>query len=180
MDEGRQSQTWDGPTVWTHLVLLMHSGISSRSQHMALTRIPSSPLPVKAGAPKCSILFIVLFLIFISDLSDSLGNPFYQFLDDSILCRDILHTSNRQVWNVTSWSNTWKITFNPDKCHTHTISLPMDHLANPPILFLKNSPDEVPQSNSWVSQSSVILLRQTTCGRWRLVAGEVEQLQLGE
>ena len=26
--------------------------LSSRSQHMALTRIPSSPLPVKAGAPK--------------------------------------------------------------------------------------------------------------------------------
>ena len=71
---------------------------SSRSQHMALTRIPSSPLPVKAGAPKCGILFIVLFLIFISDLSDSLGNPFYQFLDDSILCRDIPHPSNRQVW----------------------------------------------------------------------------------
>ena len=72
--------------------------LSSRSQHMALTRIPSSPLPVKAGAPKCRILFIVPFLIFISNLSDSLGNPFYQFVKDSILYRDIPHTSNRQVW----------------------------------------------------------------------------------
>ena len=75
---------------------------------------------------------------------------------------------------VTSWSNTWKITFNPDKCHTPSISLLMDHLANPPILFLKILLTKFTHSNYWVSQS-MIFLRQTTCGSWRLAAGGVEE-----
>ena len=46
---------------------------------------------------------------------------------------------------MTSWSNTWNMSFNPDKYHILTTSLRKDRLANPPIYFL-NNPLEVVQS----------------------------------
>ena len=39
---------------------------------------------------------------------------------------------------ITSWSNTWNMSFNPEQSHTLTISLQKDHTANPPIYFLNN------------------------------------------
>jgi len=70
--------------------------LSSRSQCMALTRILSSPLRQGWSTPmQYSVHTVILFLIFINYLS--LENPFYLFPDDSILCRDIPHTSDRQA-----------------------------------------------------------------------------------
>ena len=99
-----------------------------------------------------SVLGPVLFLIFINDLSDSVENPLYLFADDYTLCRTIAHHSDRQVaasslsadlYKITSWSNTWNVSFNPDKSHTLTVSLQKDCLANSPIYTL-NPLEEVP------------------------------------
>ena len=107
---------------------------------MALNGILSSPLPVKAGVPQGSVLGPVQFLIFINDLTDSLENLLYLFVHDSTICCDIPHPSDRQAAasslssdldKITSWSNTWKMSFNPDKSHIYTISLQQDRLATP-------------------------------------------------
>ena len=38
-----------------------------------------------------------------------------------------------QIWRkITNWSNTWNMSFNPDKSHTLTMSLRKDRLENPP------------------------------------------------
>ena len=80
-----------------------------------LNGILSSPLPVKAGVLKGSVLGPVLFLIFINDLSDSLENPAYVFADDTILCFIISHTSDRltaassnsaELKRIRTWSHT--------------------------------------------------------------------------
>ena len=57
----------------------------------------SIPLSVKAGVSQGSVLGTVVFLIVIDDLAESLGNPLYLFADDSTLCRDIPHLSDRQA-----------------------------------------------------------------------------------
>ena len=101
----------------------------------------SSLIPIQAGVPQGSVLGPVLFMVFINDLSDSLENPLYLFADDSTLCRTICHPSDRQaaafsltadLGKVTNWSNTWNVSFNPDKSHTLTMSLGKDRLETPP------------------------------------------------
>ena len=44
---------------------------------------------------------------------------------------------------ITNWSNTWNMSFNPDKSYTLTMSLRKDRLENPPIHFLNNPLEEV-------------------------------------
>ena len=101
------------------------------SQRVPLNGVLSSPLPVHAGVPQGSVLGSALFLVFINDLSDSLENPLYLFADDSTLCRTICHPSDRHaaaysltadLGKITNWSNTWTMSFNPDKSHTHYVS----------------------------------------------------------
>ena len=85
-------------------------------------------------------------------ISLTLENPLYLFVDDSILCRTICHPSDWQaaapslfadLGRITNWSNTWNISFNPDKSHTLTLSLRKDSLENLPIHFLNNPLEEV-------------------------------------
>ena len=75
------------------------------------------------------------FYIFINDLSDSLENSLYLFADDSTLCRTNCHPSDQQaaasslsadLGKITNWSNTWNMSFNPDKSRTLTMSLRKD------------------------------------------------------
>ncbi len=44
---------------------------------------------------------------------------------------------------ITSWSNTWNMSFNPHKSHTRPIALRKDCLANPHIYFLNNLLEEL-------------------------------------
>ena len=118
--------------------------LSWLSHHVVLNGVLSSSLPVQAGVTQGSVLGPVIFLVFINDLSDPLENPLYLFADDSTLCRTICHPSDRQaaassltadMGKITNWSNTWNMSFNPDKSHTLTMSLRKDRLENPPSTF---------------------------------------------
>jgi len=90
----------------------------------------SSSLPVQAGVPQGRVLGPLLFMVFISDLSNSLENPLYLFSDNSILCRTICHPSDWQAAafllsadldKITSWTDNYNMSFIPDKSHTLTI-----------------------------------------------------------
>ena len=118
--------------IQVHLHSWLADFLSYHSQRVALNGILSSPLSVQAGAPQGSVLGPVLFLVFINDLSYSLENPLYLFADDSTLFHTIGHPSDRQaaaslltadLGKITNCSNTWNMSFNPDKSHTLTMSL---------------------------------------------------------
>ena len=75
----------------------------------------------------------------LSNLSPSSKSWWHLCADDSTLCRTICHPSDRKaaassltadLFKITNWSNTWSMTFNPDKSHTLTMSFQKDHLEN--------------------------------------------------
>ena len=68
----------------------------------------------------------LLFFWFSSMISLTVENSPFLFADDSTLCRTICHPSFQQAAayslsadldKITSWSNTWSMSFNPDKSH---------------------------------------------------------------
>ncbi len=98
------------------------------------------------------VFWALFFFWFSSMISLTLENPLHLFADDSTLCRTICHPSDWQaaasslsadLGKITNWSNTWNMSFNPDKSHTLTMSLRKDRLENPPIHFLNNPLEEV-------------------------------------
>ena len=105
--------------------------LSCHSECVALNEFLSSPLPVQAGVPPDSVRALFFFW-FPSTIYLTLENPLHLFADDSTLYRTICHPS---VWQatasslfadldkITNWSNTWNMSFNPDKSHTLTMSL---------------------------------------------------------
>ena len=184
------SDMTSGPSLTRHLVLLIQSGIlpyspnslplasKLNSTHGLLT---SSTLVdnmwlstesvhllslLRLEYPQDSVLGPVLFLIFINDLSDSLENLFHLFADDSNLVLQIdkvvASSLSSDLDKITRWSNTWNMSFNPDK--SHTLAIRKDHLANYSIHFLNNPLEDVQSSsmnshsNSWVSLSAINFL----------------------
>ena len=129
------------------------------------------PSPCPGWSSSRSVLGPVLFLVSINDLSDSLENPLYLFADDSTLCRTICHPSDRQAAasslsadmdKITSWSNTWNMSFNPDKSHTLTMFLRKDRLEKRPFTFSTILWKKSFHSSFWVSLSAMIFPGKTT------------------
>ena len=78
-----------------------------------------------------AVFWALLFFWFSPMISPTLRKILYPFADDSTLCRTICHPSDRQAAassltadldKITNWSNTWNMSFNPDKSHILTMS----------------------------------------------------------
>jgi len=79
-----------------------------------------------------AVFWAVFFFWFLSMISNSLENPLYLFADDSTLYCTICHPSEWQATasllsadldKITSWSNSWNMSLNPEKSHNLTMSL---------------------------------------------------------
>uniref|UniRef100_A0A8C4WQT9 Reverse transcriptase domain-containing protein n=1 Tax=Eptatretus burgeri TaxID=7764 RepID=A0A8C4WQT9_EPTBU len=151
--------------------------LHSHSQRVALNGIFSSPLLVKAGVSHGSVLSLVLFLIFINDLSKSLESLLYLSADEFTLCTDTPHPSDRQAAASSLSSDLDKdhkmakhltMSFTPAKYHTLTIPLRKERLANFPMHFINKPLDmsNFSHSNSWDSLSAMIFIGQTTFQSW--------------
>ena len=63
----------------------------------------------------------LLFILFIHDIVDEISSSIYLFADDTKLFRVIGHDDDRHMLQsdidkLVAWSNTWLLSFHPDKC----------------------------------------------------------------
>ena len=98
------------------------SYLSDRYQRVALDGTLSDWLPVTSGVPQGSILGPLLFLVYINDMPEYVGqgSSIALFADDSKLYRPINSASHyllqSDLSGLHNWGNDWGMTFNPSKC----------------------------------------------------------------
>ena len=111
----------------------------------------SSWANIPFGAPQYSIVWPVLFLIYINDLSFGLKSECKLFADDTCLfsvVHDVVISKNDQTV-IYDWMYQWKVKFNPDLCKqaqeiifSRRVSksfCPDVHFENNPVNFLSIS-----------------------------------------
>ena len=85
----------------------------------------SNPNTVKAGVPQRSVLAPLLFLFYINDITDNLGNLARLFADVSYFGRnyDIIKSDiNNDLSKLNEWAKLWLVDFNPKKTKALVIS----------------------------------------------------------
>ncbi|KAI8484255.1 hypothetical protein Bbelb_380400 [Branchiostoma belcheri] len=113
------------------LLTWIDSYLSDRSIKVVLSGQSSTTTSINACVPQGSILGPLLFSVFIDDVGDGCESPTYLYADDSTLyC--VFRTSddrvsavmslNRDLERMRIWAEKWKVTFEPTKCKTMTIS----------------------------------------------------------
>ena len=106
-----------GPEV----ISWIRSFLSYRTQQVVIGRAFSEWRDVLSSVPQSSVLGPLLFLIFINDMPELVNHFCKLFADDTMLIAIIRDTINRELFQknidaLVTWSNTWKMCFNEDKC----------------------------------------------------------------
>ena len=76
---------------------------------------------VKSGVPQGSVLGPILFLIYVSDISDDVSSNVILFADDTKLYSRVerqedCHTLQEDLNKLVNWSEKWLMRFNTEKC----------------------------------------------------------------
>ena len=99
---------------------LIQSFLDNRHQRVVLNGQSSKWSLVEAGAPQCSILGPLLFLVYINDLPQGLRCNRKLFADNTSLFSTISSPAisssnlNEDLLKITQWAYQWKMLFNPD------------------------------------------------------------------
>ena len=87
--------------------------VSDRKQKVVVNNECSNPNTVKAGVPQGSVLDPLLFLHYINDITDNLGNLARLFADDTSLSyfgrnHDIMKSDiNNDLSKLNEWAKLW-------------------------------------------------------------------------
>ena len=135
-----------------NLLNLLHDFLSCRKRRVVLYGQHSSWDYITAGVPQGSILWSLLFLIYINDLPNNLFSNCNPFADDTSLFSVVnnIHTSaatlSQDLNGITNWAFQWKMIFNPDlskQGQEVIFSRKIKKLLHPALLF-----NNIPLSNS--------------------------------
>ena len=100
---------------------LLESYLSYRCQFVSLNNSHSSSKPINVGVPQGSILGLLLFLIYVNDLSNSTSCNPCLFADDTCLVvsnssfSSLEQRCNAELENLKNWCNANKLQINPKK-----------------------------------------------------------------
>ena len=105
----------------------INSWLSGSTQQVVFDGQASDPVPVLSGVPQGSVLGLVLFLIFISDLPDNIRSSVRLFADDCVLYRNIHSlqdclTLQEDLTSLFQWEADWQMKFNVAKCHSMRVT----------------------------------------------------------
>ena len=101
--------------------------VNNRKQCVIVEGVSSNVVPVTSGVLQGTVLVILLFLIFINDLTESITSSVKLFADDCLVYHTI-HSSNDAIQlqedlvQLGLWVNSWQMTLNPHKCSIMHIS----------------------------------------------------------
>ena len=95
--------------------------LTNRKQRVVINGEDSDWLPVTSGVPQGSVLGPLLFLIYINDLDHGTTSKISKFADDTKLGGKALTAGDceviqRDLDNLSTWSEKWLLKFNKNKC----------------------------------------------------------------
>ena len=102
--------------------------LTDRKQRVVINGEASDWLQVTSGVPQGSVLGPLLFLIYINDLDSGIVSKISKFADDTklggkALAREDCEAIQRDLDNLSSWSEKWLLDFNSTKCKVMHIGL---------------------------------------------------------
>ena len=100
--------------------------LSGRTQEVVVNGSNSAKAPVLSGIPQGTVLGPVIFVVYVNDLLDNISSSGVMFADDTKIFRQIVsHKDTMElqsdITKLETWSNTWQLGFNVDKCHVLTL-----------------------------------------------------------
>ena len=95
--------------------------LSERQQRVVINGVKSQCGAVKSGVPQGSVLGPILYLIYVSDISDDVSSNVILFADDTKLYSRVerhedCHTLQEDINKLVNWSEKWLMRFNTEKC----------------------------------------------------------------
>lgn len=127
------------------LLSWFESYLSNRKQRVVYANTTSAWSSVNAGVPQGSILGPLLFLIYINDIVTDVEAKIRLFADDTslyVIVDDPASSAtllNRDLARIHSWSESWLVTFNPNKTESVLFSRKRHKLPHP-ILSMDQNP----------------------------------------
>ena len=96
--------------------------LTNRTQRVLVEGCGSRLVSVRSGVPQGTVLYPFSFLAFINDLPHHVQSHIRLFADDYLLYRPICDVSysvalQRGLSSFESWSETWGLRFNAQKCN---------------------------------------------------------------
>jgi hypothetical protein len=160
------------------LLIWFKNYLSGRRQIVFVNNELSDSGLVKAGVPQGSVLGPLLFLLYINDITDNLGNLARLFADNTSLSYsgknfDLMQIEiNNDLQILDQWAKTWLVDFNPKKTKALIISnksslAKLPKLSEMSLIYNKNN--KGPSTDRWGTpalkrpESDSSLLTNTNC-----------------
>ena len=127
---------------------LIKDFLTDRHQRVVVDGAFSEPRPVVSGVPQGSVLGPLLFLVYISDMTEGLENKIIQYADDATLVavvrspeeRDqVARSLNRDLERISNWCGRWGMKLNSSKTQTLLVSRSQTNVPPHPPLCVNNT-----------------------------------------